>query len=605
MIPRRSAFHIFDPMHDSLPPIASIIIGGGMRNCTSSNGATNCPNAASDWESILQQDPAFLELCMDEVLFERPRETAQMDCEIQPEKLARLASVPASLLPLPVRDRLIEALSNPLLSGQVLASSALQSRLAAEFHRDAATPLTQAQWAVVSQCFAFNAIQPPRKRELRTVKFLSDPHSRGIYEAIVASAQVCGNTKEPRIGVITAASDNPYEEADINVYALRSAGADAVFVPLQAGLRRALDDGQEAFADLYYESCANTHTEHTSEQSSHCFADYAAQQQALAANGGEGLNHLLETLDGIYFSGGDQARIMESLVTRDADGNFTQPSIQLQILRKRFAAGKLVIAGTSAGNHIQGGGHWRGRPVPMIGGGDSHPALAHGFSAGTGSGTETPDAARLYAHGGLGTFAFGVLDSHFSQRCREGRLARATLEAGMDYGFGIDENTALVVHRPDANGTTRMQVLGEHGVWIVDVRAVRRLPNSDRTLRADHFLIHHLHEGDSIAIDAQGSICVTLGGRPQLPSNPGVDTPYFDRIQDYGSHRFADLAAAMGRTGAAQAFGDTRNSRDGRTPQSHDVMSLALSRTADTCFRGDERRVSYTAVRLAFNPTEL
>lgn len=593
-------------MPDTHTPVASIIIGGGMRNCTSSNGAHNCPHAAYDWETILAQDAAFSELTKDEVLFERPRDATPALCEIRPKSLARLANTPSSLLPPALRDRLIDTLSSPPFAGKVLSSTILQAQLATELRSDSHVPLTHAQWAVVSQCLASTAARPLRKQELRTVKFLTDPHSKGIYEAIVEAARCCGNVAKPRIGVITAASDNPYEEADINIYALRSSGADAVYVPLQPGLRRALDEGQEAFADLYYEASTNTHTEHASEQSSNRFADYAVLQQSLAADGGAGLNRLLESLHGIYFSGGDQARILESFLTRDAAAEFTHESIQLQILRQRFATGQLVIAGTSAGNHIQGGGLWKGKPVPMIGGGDSHPALAHGFTRGTGSGIETPDAARLYAHGGLGTFSFGVLDSHFSQRCREGRLARATLESGMDYGFGIDENTALLVQRPNADGATGMQVLGEHGVWVVDVRGVRRMTGVDRTLHANNFLIHHLHEGDSMEIDAEGSLHVTLGeGRPELQYKSGANSPYFDRVQDYESHRFADLAAEMGLTGAARALGDTRNSRDGRTQQNEEVMSLTLTRTPQTCFRGNERLVSYTAVGLAFNPIEL
>lgn len=577
-----------------------------MRNCTSSNGAKDCPNAAMDWEAILAQDPALHGIRLDDVVFSRSARVRRAMCELSSPNLQKLASVPEPLLPVALRDALCGVFTQPSLRGAGLDCQELQRLLASQVPGTSCEWEQPHHWAVIVQCLAPATPAEQRPRELRTVRYLTDRHSKAIYEAIVAAARQGTGAERPRIGVITAASDNPYEEADINVYALRSAGADAVYIPIEIGMRRALDAGHEALTDLYYEYFANFGVETFSVQNSFYFADYASQRKELAANGGQGLNALLASLDGLYFSGGDQARILDAFVNKDHDGQFTLPSEQWQIIQQRHAQGKLVVAGTSAGNHIQGGGHWKGRPVPMIGGGDSYPALATGFLPGNGSAVETPGTARIYPHGGLGVFPWGVLDSHFSERCREGRLARATLEAGMDYGFGIDENTALVVHRPDADGTTRMQVLGEHGVWIVDVHAVRRLPNSDRTLRAENFLAHHLHEGDSIEIDTHGRLCVALGdGRPQLPCNPGANIPYFDRIQDYESHRFADLVAAMGHTGATQAFGDTRNSSDGRTQQNHDVMSLALSRAPDTCFRGDEKRASYTAVRLAFNPTEL
>ena len=77
------------------------------------------------------------------------------------------------------------------------------------------------------------------------------------------------------------------------------------------------------------------------------------------------------------------------------------------------------------------------------GGGDSYPALKKGFTEGAGPVLDAPSNTLRYARGGLGFFNYGVLDSHFSRRTREGRLVRATKESGMDYGFGIDETLRL------------------------------------------------------------------------------------------------------------------------------------------------------------------
>jgi cyanophycinase len=586
-------------------PIASIIIGGGVRNCTSSAGATNGPHAMADWDTILAQDPAFAGISREEVVFSRDAAQRSFHCAINAASLQRVAEVPDALLPQGVRAQATLHLGRFPRQDEAVAPAEVLRHLQQHMQDDRGEHqgLEPAQWAVIAHCLAPTHAPAPRKRELRTVRFLADPHARSIYETIVAAARACRGVAEPCIGIVTAASDNPHEEADINVYALRSAGAHAVYLPLNGGLRRALDNGHEAVADLYYEAYANTHTEHPIVHSSLRFADYAAQHRALACQGGHALNQLLESLDGIYFSGGDQSRILEAWVTPDDNGHFTQASIQLRILRKRFAAGQLIVAGTSAGNHIQGGGWWRGHPVPMLGGGDSYAALTRGFEVGRGSALETPARAHLYHHGGLGTFSFGVLDSHFSERCREGRLARATLDSGMDYGFGVDENTALVVHRPDAQGATSMSVRGEHGVWIVDARTVCQTPRQDPALEATDFIAHYLHEGDTLHIDADGDLHVALDPRRSTLGEVN-DFPalHWNRIQDYGSHRLADLAARMGRSGAHSAVGTTQDSADGRTVQDRPLMRIDLTRVATTCFRADNDHVSYTALRVGFSP---
>ena len=56
-----------------------------------------------------------------------------------------------------------------------------------------------------------------------------------------------------------------------------------------------------------------------------------------------------------------------------------------------------------------------------------------------------------------------MLDQHFIKRGRLGRLVVAMASAGVRRGFGIDENTALVIE--GAAG----RVCGEYGVMFVDM----------------------------------------------------------------------------------------------------------------------------------------
>lgn len=458
--------------------------------------------------------------------------------------------------------------------------------------------MTQAEIAILRTAFTDSPPASPRKIEARTVKFLSERHSRAIYEQIVDAARVVAGGRKPTIGVVTASADNAYFDHDINVTAFRSAGANVVYLPLSGGLRRAIDANDCTNLPYYYDSFSNTGTGSTAFHMDLAFPDLAQPAQAFCANGATTLNATIQTLHGVYFSGGDQARHLEALTRRDGSNQLTVQSEQLRLLKVRFDAGQLVVSGTSAGNHVQGGGVWKNRAVPMIGGGDSHPALVKGFVPGTGAALEDRETPSVYAQGGLGFFRFGLLDSHFSQRTREGRLARVTHETGMDYGFGVDENTALLVGRTDPQGRTAMAVSGAGGVFIVDVRNATASGNTGGTYAISGVRAHYITAGDSIEIDAQGQLSVKLARagstKPLLPEKAVAEVTA-TAVQDYGSANFQKMARAMGLQGAPRAVGTTS--------QTAPVYEARLERAADTEFRGrPQGAVSFTNAVLGFAP---
>jgi cyanophycinase len=132
---------------------------------------------------------------------------------------------------------------------------------------------------------------------------------------------------------------------------------------------------------------------------------------------------------GIFFTGGDQARITNILKDTELD----------TAIHKRFAEGA-VIAGTSAGAAVM--------PDKMIVEGDS----------------QTNPRMEIVDMGpGLGFLPGVVIDQHFLQRGRLGRLISALIQEPADLGFGIDENTAMVVT------DKQIEVIGEGSVTIVDV----------------------------------------------------------------------------------------------------------------------------------------
>ena len=154
--------------------------------------------------------------------------------------------------------------------------------------------------------------------------------------------------------------------------------------------------------------------------------------------------------DGVWFVGGDQSRISATLKTKDGgDAPF------LAHLRARWREG-VAIGGSSAGAAMMSG--------PMIVAGDSPAALVLPVGAPEGALGEP-----LSMGEGLGFFTFGLVDQHFDRRQRLGRLARAlgTLAPARRLGFGVDEDTALVVD-PDRHAAS---VVGAGAVTVLDARS--------------------------------------------------------------------------------------------------------------------------------------
>lgn len=136
----------------------------------------------------------------------------------------------------------------------------------------------------------------------------------------------------------------------------------------------------------------------------------------------------LKEAKGIFFTGGDQLRITGLL-----GGTIAEKIIQEAYHQKK------IIAGTSAGASAMSD--------TMIIGGD----------------TDTPEKDSIKMAPGLGLLGGAVIDQHFSQRGRIGRLLLAAAMNPLILGLGIDEDTA--VHIRD-NGV--LTVLGRGTAMIVD-----------------------------------------------------------------------------------------------------------------------------------------
>jgi len=146
---------------------------------------------------------------------------------------------------------------------------------------------------------------------------------------------------------------------------------------------------------------------------------------------------------GFFYVGGSQGRIVEVF----RPGGVASPA--LEAVMERYGEGA-VVSGSSAGAAMM--------TDPMIGGGSSLEALLAGIRSGE-------DGEGVILEPGLG-FLDGVqVDQHFLARGRWARLVVAALKTPDDHlGFGIDENTSLVVKGDTA------RVVGESGVVYFDAR---------------------------------------------------------------------------------------------------------------------------------------
>ncbi len=140
----------------------------------------------------------------------------------------------------------------------------------------------------------------------------------------------------------------------------------------------------------------------------------------------------IEKATGVFFTGGNQARITSILKDTEID----------RLLHKRLSEG-IVIGGTSAGAAMM--------PDVMIVEGDSE---------------TNPRLEIVEMEPGMAFLPGVVIDQHFLQRGRIGRLLSAVSQQPVVLGFGIDENTAIVVNN------NQFEVIGEGVVTVVDVSEI-------------------------------------------------------------------------------------------------------------------------------------
>lgn len=227
----------------------------------------------------------------------------------------------------------------------------------------------------------------------------------------------------------------------------------------------------------------------------------------------ETLLERLRAFGSVFFTGGDQSRIVSTLVQ---DGEETPA---LLAIRQMYAEGGL-IAGSSAGAAIMSG--------PMILSGTSLNAISRGLETESNCDDDF-DSFRLGK--GLGFFGWGMVDQHFLQRGRIGRLIRAAELSGEDLAFGVDENSALIVQGE------RGEVVGETGVVFIDLRKAT-FNDGEYCVRGAR--VSYLDDGDSIHLGRAKPIAAPDKRRARIHRN-SYRSPAPVRRNAFASYGLHDL----------------------------------------------------------------
>lgn len=174
----------------------------------------------------------------------------------------------------------------------------------------------------------------------------------------------------------------------------------------------------------------------------------------------EEINEKIKNSKILFMTGGDQLRITSILGGTTAYNN----------IKEVYESGGTIM-GTSAGASVMSS-------TMVVKGNDNEPARK----------------CSLKMAPGLGLFQDVIIDQHFDQRGRFGRLLCGVAENPDVLGIGIDENTAVKVF-PDMH----FEIIGSNAVTIIDGKTIQSSNvselNPNEILAITGVTVHALPEG--------------------------------------------------------------------------------------------------------------
>jgi len=173
---------------------------------------------------------------------------------------------------------------------------------------------------------------------------------------------------------------------------------------------------------------------------------------------------ILDEAGGVYFTGGDQARVTKVLLATPVHKKLIE-----------IYENGAVIGGTSAGAAIMS-------EIMITGDEKRPPEAGHEF--------ETLEAGQVLTTPGLGFIKTTIIDQHFATRKRHNRLISLIAENPSLLGVGIDEDTAIIVN-PDKT----FDVIGDKDVIVYDPSQTKVSVSPGKIIGLTGMIMHVLLPG--------------------------------------------------------------------------------------------------------------
>ena len=175
---------------------------------------------------------------------------------------------------------------------------------------------------------------------------------------------------------------------------------------------------------------------------------------------------LLDDCDCLMFSGGDQSEIVKHI----------KGTLMNELILRRLKEGQFVVAGTSAGAMCMS--------REMIAGGSSSEAFRKG---------------NVKMSKGMSFIDNAIIDSHFIQRGRFGRLAEALAQFPEKLGIGLSEDTGIIIKEGN-----QCKVIGSGMVILFDASHLTHNKIDElqdgTPLSMCHLITHILANGDRFSL---------------------------------------------------------------------------------------------------------
>jgi cyanophycinase len=419
-----------------------------------------------------------------------------------PDLVPWLALLKSLAKPQPLtRGELIERIRSAEVSWTRPGESGPESRRGDSLYRE----LDDASWWMLLDHLQ---LPPGERREQVQLDASRHPASIEILRRFVALAARNSERERPLIAVSTASSRDPYDALDFYLQAFEQAGAEVVWLPLDAAVRRARSE-HNCTGLAHYQAI-----ELGSHDRARVWPEHFRRQQAFCLDADAGLE-IAARADGIFLNGGDQWLTLHAF--RDRNGS---PTPELSMLLRRLERGDLALGGTSAGAAVQSGPN-------MISNGSNSAALLHGAvaaappAAGCRPGKTCPEGLRadsltFHPPGGLGSVPFAIVDTHFSERQRQFRLLQLLVDSGQRFGLGVDETTALIITRTDQAGLLEFEVIGAEAAWLIDIGSARLTGRQPLTI--DDVALLRLRAGSRMQFDSEDGLDSASGPKSSGPA---------------------------------------------------------------------------------------